>query len=382
MNQNLLRVLTILTLCFSVISISIAQNRRGASILVSDIYKISANAGGVNLVDGKVTAVRKNGKSGLVIKGETIIAGDIVTTSANGKAEILLNPGSYLRLSENSEFEFTNSSLDNLQIKLTRGSAIMEVITNSDDGFVVGVQTPQNKSFIVDSGVYRFDVLADGTSQVEVWKGKVQTGTTKSSIVKGGKTATFKDSQVSVAKFDRDKKDTFEIWSKARAKDLSVANAGLIDRTGLRSSLMSGFYGRSWNAFDSYGVWVLNMRNGGWCFMPFGYGWNSPYGFGFNNWLGHYNLPYQIIYTNPVTTTPVVSTDRQVRTGGATENKPVSRGDQRMPRQQPVVDIYSPTKGDYNTDRGSQPIFNPPTRVESTPIIISPPASTDRKPNN
>ncbi len=390
MRQNLLRVLTTLTLCLSVISISFAQNRKGTNFPVSDIYKISANAGGVNLVDGKVTAVRVNGKSGLVIKGEIIAQSDIVTTSANGKAEILLNPGSYLRLSENSEFEFTNSSLDNLQIKLTRGSAIMEVITNSDDGFVVGVQTPQNKAFIIDSGVYRFDVLADGTSQVEVWKGKIQTGTTKSSIIKGGKTATFKDSQVSVAKFDRDKKDSFEVWSKARAKDLSVANAGLVDRTGLRSSLMSGFYGSSWNAFDSYGVWVLNMRSGGWCFMPFGYGWNSPYGFGFNNWLGYYNLPYQIIYSNPPVNNgsgssssvkpPVTRGDGRPIRVDSDERKPIVTDTDRGARQTPVVDVFKPGRG---STRDESPIFSPPSsRTDRTPIIISPPASTDRKPNN
>jgi FecR protein len=375
MKQNYLRLLTILVLCFAVVSVSFAQNRRGASIPVADLYKISASAGGVNLIEGKVTSVRKNGKSGLLIKGETIEVGDKVTTDSIGKAEILLNPGSYLRLSENSEFEFTNSSLDNLQVKITRGSVIMEVITNSDDGFIVGVQTPQNKVFIIESGVYRFDVLADAASQVEVWKGKVQIGIGKAGIIKGGKTATLNGSQVAIAKFDRDKKDSFEIWSKARAKELSVANAGLIDKSGLRTSLMSGFYGRSWNAYDSYGVWILNIRGGGWCFMPFGYGFNSPYGFGFGRNLWDYNLPYQIIYTSPSNGNTNTNTNVKppvVRT----DDTPIGRGQRETPRQRPVVDI----SGSRDDRKSDGPIFSPPTRSE--PIIITPPQNTDRKPNN
>jgi hypothetical protein len=377
MKQITLRLVAVLILCVSVTSISFAQTRRGSSIPVADLYKISASAGGVNLIEGKVTTVRKNGKSGLLIKGDTVGVGDKVTTDSNGKVEILLNPGSYLRLSENSEFEFTNSSLDNLQVNLSRGSAIMEVITNSDDGFVVGVQTPQNKVFVIESGVYRFDVLSAGTSQVEVWKGKVQigTGTGKSGTIKGGKTATLNGSQVTIAKFDRDEKDSFEIWSKARAKDLSVANSGLVDKTGLRYSLMSGFYGRSWNAYDSYGVWVLNLRGGGWCFMPFSYGFNSPYGFGFGRNLWDFNLPYQIIYSNPQAGNTNVNPNAKPQVV-RTDDTPIGRGQRDTTRQRPVVDV----SGSRDDRRSNGPVFSPPTRSE--PIIITQPQNTDKKPNN
>jgi hypothetical protein len=39
-----------------------------------------------------------------------------------------LNPGSYIRLAENSSFEFLTTSLDDLQLKLSDGSAMLEVM--------------------------------------------------------------------------------------------------------------------------------------------------------------------------------------------------------------------------------------------------------------
>jgi hypothetical protein len=63
-----------------------------------DRYIVSARAGGVNYVEGTVAVIRKSGRSGLLLKGDTLEVGDRVSTGANGKAEILLNPGSFLRL--------------------------------------------------------------------------------------------------------------------------------------------------------------------------------------------------------------------------------------------------------------------------------------------
>jgi hypothetical protein len=87
-------------------------------------YVISAKAGGVNFVEGKVSVARKDGKSGLLLKSDTVEIGDKVTTGADGKAEILLNPGSFVRLGANTEFEFQTTELDNLKLKLSAGSAI------------------------------------------------------------------------------------------------------------------------------------------------------------------------------------------------------------------------------------------------------------------
>ena len=44
--------------------------------------------------------------------------GDAVRTGLDGRVEMLLNPGSYMRVGENSEFELADNSLNNLEVRL------------------------------------------------------------------------------------------------------------------------------------------------------------------------------------------------------------------------------------------------------------------------
>ncbi|MFN3330812.1 MAG: FecR domain-containing protein, partial [Pyrinomonadaceae bacterium] len=104
------------------------------------LYKVSAEAGPVNYVEGEVTLVNELGVRNLT-KGDRVSIEDKVRTGANGKVEILLNPGSYVRLAGNSEFEFLDTSLDNLQLRLNKGTAIFEVFATKD--FKVTVLTPK-----------------------------------------------------------------------------------------------------------------------------------------------------------------------------------------------------------------------------------------------
>ena len=94
---------------------------------IREQYVISAKAGGVNLVSGNVT-VRRQGVSGgrVLALSDDLQNGDVVTTGADGRVEVLLNPGSYFRAAENSEFELTDGSLDRLRLRLIRGSAVVE----------------------------------------------------------------------------------------------------------------------------------------------------------------------------------------------------------------------------------------------------------------
>src|SRR5713226_9232782 len=79
----------VLSICAAVVlglglaSLGSAQNR--------EKYVISAKAGAV--------------KSQLLTAQEDLTAGDLVTTGAASDVEVLLNPGSYLRVAENSTFE-------------------------------------------------------------------------------------------------------------------------------------------------------------------------------------------------------------------------------------------------------------------------------------
>jgi hypothetical protein len=287
-----------------------AQDNRVLSA-AGDKYVISAKAGGVNFVEGSVTVVRKNGKSGYLLKGDELDIGDKVSTGADGKVELLLNPGSYARLGGKSTFEFATTSLDDLHLKLNSGSAIFEVFASEE--FKVTVNTPKSKMLLIQSGIYRVDVLNDGVGRIVVSKGRAQLADIDATIIKSGRQATLRGNQSDIAKFDSDNKDALDTWSKARAKELSRISKQ-VQTAGMRNSLMRSFLGRGWNMYSSFGLWAYDPFFRSYCFLPFGH-WNSPYGYGFGPNIYWYNLP-PVVYTppanNPTTgqNTPIAQTPR------------------------------------------------------------------------
>ena len=259
----------------------------------ADKYVISARAGAVNYLAGSVSVIRATGKSGILLRRDVVEVGDRVTTGPDGKAEILLNPGSYIRLGSNSSFEFGTTDLEDLQIRLDSGSAMFEVFAG--DEFRVSVFTPKGKVSLIETGVYRVDVSTDGTAMLSVTKGKAEIGETNATVVKDGRTGTVGTDTVAIAKFDKDKRDDLGEWSRERSKELTKMNSSL-SGTALTNSLLMGFRRGAWGMYDSFGLWVYNAAFGGYCFLPFGNGWRSPYGGWYNNgiypnWPGFYN-PY------------------------------------------------------------------------------------------
>jgi hypothetical protein len=148
------------------------QSKGGSSSDLSQ-YTVSAKAGAVNIAEGDIAYKRDQKDWDMLIAGDDLRSGDTVRTGPAGRAEILLNPGSYLRISENTEFVFTDTSLDNLKIELLRGAAIIEVaVAYGDKGAVASVITPQSEFRLVKGGLYRFDVDAAKTVAL-VRKGKL-----------------------------------------------------------------------------------------------------------------------------------------------------------------------------------------------------------------
>jgi len=360
MRRNMLRVLSLTVAAVLLSTFAFAQDSRLLSA-VGDMYVISAKAGGVNFIEGKVSIARKKGKSGLLLKGDNVEIGDKVLTGTSGKAEILLNPGSYLRLSENSTFEFVSTELDNLQIKLNSGTAIFEVY--ADDEFNVAIDTPKTDFFLVKSGVYRIDIAADGSEKIEVWKGRAQIGNAEVNIVKGGNVVVIRNGQQQTAKFDRDEKDEFELWSRLRAKELAKINSKL-ERNLMKTSLLNSYNRQSWNLYDSFGVWVVNRNNGTHCFLPFGYGWRSPYGYGFGYHLGNYNLPWYVFYPPRVIQT--------VATGN--NNIPSESPNPRTEKHQSRFNIppFEKVQGRESREPRNNDDFNQSAPINSSPIRVEP----------
>lgn len=367
MKRKILSCLTALAVGLSLAAVIFAQkdDRRVASA-AGDLYIISAKAGGVNYIEGKVAVARNGARSRYLVKGDQLEIGDKVSTGTNGKAEILLNPGSYVRLGENTVFEFVSTLLDDVEIKLTSGSAVLEVF--ADDEFKVAISTPKANFYAVKTGVYRVDVLADGSGKISVWKGKAQIGANDEAVVKGGKAAIVNNTQVAVEKFDRDEKDALEAWSKERAKELAKINSKL-ERNNVRNTLINSFNSRRWGLYDSFGLWVYDRFSGYYCFVPFGYGWNSPYGYGFNRDIWYFRMP-RYIYTQP----PPVNNNSNNNGSNPTDSGLTRRVIVKSPpfeRVQPTMDRRSTIKASDDIPM-STPI---PT---SRPVVVPAPAAVPR----
>ena len=151
-------------LCCSIVSL--AQNR--------EKFVISAKAGGINAVTGDAS-VHARGEVDWqqLMVTDDLNAGDRVRTSYDGRVEILLNPGSYLRVGGNSEVELSNNSLSNLEVRLLRGTAIVEATGADGLELNISISTPHTKLAIVRQGLYRLNVVPGDDTELIVRKGRV-----------------------------------------------------------------------------------------------------------------------------------------------------------------------------------------------------------------
>ena len=275
--QLVIRIFTAIAIVGGLFALGYAQNR--------EKHVISAKAGGVNAVAGRVMVKRAGQAAQLLSSQDDLTSGDQVTTGMNSQAEILLNPGSYLRLAENSELILADNSLDNLLVRVNRGSVIIEATGADDTQLRIGVATEQRHFIIARRGIYRINALP-GSTELVVEKGRAFTVDNPGELIKGGKKVTYTGGTAFIAKVEKVDRDAFDNWSKERGKALARANDKLSSRM-INSYLSSRLL---WTAEFSgrRGLWTFNPFMRCFTFLPFSYGWSSPYG----GYYGQYLSPY------------------------------------------------------------------------------------------
>lgn len=267
-------------------------------------YGISAKAGGVNATLGDVTLIHRGATEWQTLaSNDDLDSGDVVRTGATGRVEMLLNPGSYLRAAENSEFELTSAAVDALQVKVVRGSVIVEVTGADEARTLIEIATPQTKISIDRKGLYRINLVANNATEVLVSKGRATVGEAPSAtVVKDGKRIIIGGDSLAATKFEKKEQDNFDAWSQQRSEELVAVNRRLSNRT-IASSYANytnrGFFG--WQrGYRSSGIWIYDPFFRGRTFLPFYPGWSSPYGRGYSRgfgfpWHGHsYYSPFYI----------------------------------------------------------------------------------------
>jgi len=264
-------------------SLSSAQGRKPLDREEERQYLVSSRPGIVNLVEGDVTYKRGVAEYTRLNAREELQAGDTIRSGPDGRAEVLLMPGAYLRLAHDTEFNLADSSPESLKIALLKGSAIVEATTPDDwKGTLVTISTPKEDLSIVRDGIYRFNIREDVHAEVLVFKGKILAGTTE---VKEGKKAAIEGSVPVVSSFDKKQNDSFDLWSKERAQLLVAANKE-IPKKSVGSAFANSYfyspdylYGGGYSWFGS--SWFFNPFSGFYTFLPGDFGFYSPYGFSY-----------------------------------------------------------------------------------------------------
>jgi hypothetical protein len=235
---------------------------------------ISSKAGFVNRADGTVYVLRQDsedGKAGRASLGTQLRDGDQLRTDASSRAEILLNPGTYLRLDENTEVRAVTTSFSNTRFELLKGSVIVESSQIEKDA-PIELITPNGPLAIAKDSLIRVDAKPAAT-WVAVRQGEIFLGTRAVALsndgkakIKRGKVAqlTGAATQPELAKVDKDAMDNFDVWSFNRAQTLVAANLASVRQ----NSLLAG-------------GWYYNAGFSCYTFVPFSGYLFSPYGFGF-----------------------------------------------------------------------------------------------------
>lgn len=341
-----------------------------ASIVANAQHLISTKAGFVNRSEGKVFILRadsEDGSKGRVSLGTQMRDGDRVITEADSFAELLLSPGSYLRVNENSEVRAVSTSLSQIRFEVVKGSAIAEVATANEQVSTISknspleIVTPHGAVSIVKDGIYRFDSI-DTNTLVQVRQGELFIGDRnqflagKAIKVKRGNAVKLAGGAVNnsdIAKINKDVSDKFDVWSFNRANTLMAANVSALRRSRTMSALS---YGWLYDSF--YNCYTFIPRNGLW-YSPYGFGFFNSYG----NCMYYWPFGYSPYYGNPY---------GNGGAGGGSVGLPsrVIAGNDRAPIQRSIENRRIDTNPSFGADRGasdfgSRSISTPSTAVST-----------------
>jgi hypothetical protein len=240
---------------------------------------VQPGPGAVNYVEGLVNL---NGRpidnssigSAMLQPGETL-------ATMNGKAEILLMPGVFLRLGENSQVRMLMPGLADVELALDRGQATIE-----------GDYFPKESRLKVVENMAVTDILKQGLYVLNAEPPFVQVLKGKADVQFNGQTVTAGEERQVVetpagklkAQYFNPKpvdESSLVRWSRLRSQYEAQANVDAA-RTVVANN---GFYGPGWYWGPDWGFWSF-LPGDGILYSPFGFGFYSPL------YLGFYGGPY------------------------------------------------------------------------------------------
>lgn len=200
-----------------------------------------------------------------------------------GRAEILLTPGVFLRLGENSAIRMLSNGLTDTRVEVLRGSAIVECDQIPKDNSITLVYK-DNSIALSKHGLYRVDTEP---ARVQVYEGEALVRRDSGELTLKSGRQTDLGNTLLAQNFDKNSGDELYRWANRRASYVAQANVSSA------SSFSSGGYGYGGGGWG-YGGYSNTAFLGGWSwnpmfgmftvvplsgmfFSPFGYPFWSPY---------------------------------------------------------------------------------------------------------
>lgn len=245
---------------------------------------------GVVLLDG--AEVQQTGDQFVSMKeGQTL-------STERGRAEVLLNAGSYLRIGEDSSIKLTSAALDDTRLALLSGSVVIEV-SELPKETSARLELLGSEIALKKRGLYEF--TADAPGRVRVYEGEValtSPGAIPIKVDKGREIA-FNDLKAGPGKFEQS--DTSELynWASRRAGYIARANESAARSTyaSIQGSRNLGVFS-GMNSFYR-GVWVFDPFFGMYTYLPVsGIGY-SPYGFSVLSPVAYFQRVVQVAQPFP-----------------------------------------------------------------------------------
>jgi hypothetical protein len=233
-----------------------------------------ASPGTLNYVEGQASIEGRPLSSRSVGRTEMKV-GQVIAT-ANGKTEILLTPGIFLRLGDDSTVQMVSKDLTHTEVKLERGRANVEVDQIYKQNTIL-IDFENGQTQLLEHGLYAFDAnnatvrVFDG--KAAVYPGQNLQSNIKPIEVKGGRQLVLTSELSKPQKFNKDQAandDLFQ-WSSLRSAYLGDANMDLASEYAGTAGFNPGWY---WAGGPFGYTW---LPGDGLFWNPFGYGFYSPY---------------------------------------------------------------------------------------------------------
>jgi hypothetical protein len=186
---------------------------------------ISAHSGLIHFSDGSVflddqRVEQKTGKFGQMNNGSELRTQD-------GRVELLLTPGTFLRMGPNSAIRMVSNDLDNTRVELLSGSAVLEEGSDALADTAVTILYNLDEVHIKKPGLYRFD---SEPPQVKVEKGEAEVASSGKTVQAGNGNVVALEGKLEARKLLNDSDvngggDDLDKWNSTR--DQSVADSNL-----------------------------------------------------------------------------------------------------------------------------------------------------------